>query len=194
MTAHSVLLFSLPPLISSFLRGNSGQGPIESSWSSSSVSVLTGRSSVPPAFPLRSLPPSLLQRTHCRWPEKSHQYPPVEPVTTPPPLPPRSPPQKSCIWQPLWPPTSTAGLLSFPPPHQPLLPSAPRTHSRQRYTLIISTAFFRLGAPAASPPGAPKHSGTCASSFPYSSSASPPSRQPLSCSLPWQLPPSIIQA
>ena len=26
---------------------------------------------------------------------------------------------------------------------------------------------FRLGAPAASPPGAPKHSGTCASSFPY---------------------------
>ena len=53
---------------------------------------------------------------------------------------------------------------------------------------------FRLGAPAASPPGAPKHSGTCASSFPYSSSASPPSRQPLSCSLPWQPPPSIIQA
>ena len=31
---------------------------------------------------------------------------------------------------------------------------------------------FRLGAPAASPSGAPKHSGTCASSFPYSSSAS----------------------
>ena len=53
---------------------------------------------------------------------------------------------------------------------------------------------FRLGAPAASPPGAPKYSGTCASSFPYSSSASPPSRQPLSCSLPWQTPPSIIQA
>ena len=49
---------------------------------------------------------------------------------------------------------------------------------------------FRVGAPAASPPGAPKHSGTCASSFPYSSSASPPSRLPLSCSLPWQ-PPSI---
>ena len=44
---------------------------------------------------------------------------------------------------------------------------------------------FRLGGPAASPPGAPKHSGTCASSFPYSSSASPPSRQPLSCCLPW---------
>ena len=58
---------------------------------------------------------------------------------------------------------------------------------------------FRLGAPAASPPGAPKHSGTCASSFPYSScfqlsSASHPSRQPLSCSLSWQPPPSIIQA
>ena len=53
---------------------------------------------------------------------------------------------------------------------------------------------FRLGAPAASPPRAPKHSGTCASSFPYSSSASPPSRQPLSCSLPWQPLPSIIQA
>ena len=33
---------------------------------------------------------------------------------------------------------------------------------------------FRLGAPAASPPRAPKHSGTCATSFPYSSSASPP--------------------
>ena len=43
---------------------------------------------------------------------------------------------------------------------------------------------FRLGAPATSPPGAPKHSGTCASSFP-SSSASPPSGQPLSCCLPW---------
>ena len=42
---------------------------------------------------------------------------------------------------------------------------------------------FRLGAPAASPPGAPKHSCTCASSLPYSSSASPPSRQPLSCNL-----------
>ena len=53
---------------------------------------------------------------------------------------------------------------------------------------------FRLGAPAASPPRAPKHSGTCASSFPYSSSASHSSRQPLSCSLPWQPPPSIIQA
>ena len=49
---------------------------------------------------------------------------------------------------------------------------------------------FRLGAPAESPPRAPKHSGTCASSFPYSSSASPPSRQPLSSSLPWQPPPS----
>ena len=44
---------------------------------------------------------------------------------------------------------------------------------------------FRLGDPSPSPPGAPKHSGTWASSFPYSSSASPPSRQPLSCSLPW---------
>ena len=53
---------------------------------------------------------------------------------------------------------------------------------------------FRLGAPAAYPPRAPKHSGTCASSFPYSSSASPPSGQPLSCSLPWQPPLSIIQA
>ena len=53
---------------------------------------------------------------------------------------------------------------------------------------------FQLGAPAASPPGAPKYSGTCASSFPYSSSASPPSRQPLSSRLPWQPPPSIIQA
>ena len=52
---------------------------------------------------------------------------------------------------------------------------------------------FRLGAPAASPPGAPKHSGTCASSFPYSSSASPPSGQPLSCCLRWQPHPSIIQ-
>ena len=51
---------------------------------------------------------------------------------------------------------------------------------------------FRLGAHAASPPGAPKHSGTCASSFPYLFSASPPSRQPLSCSLPWQPPSSII--
>ena len=51
---------------------------------------------------------------------------------------------------------------------------------------------FRLGAPTASPPGAPKHYCTCASSFPYSSSASPPSQQPLSCSLPWQPPPSII--
>ena len=66
VTAHSVLLFSLLPLISRFLRGNSGQGPTESSWSSSSVSVPTGRSSAPPAFPLRSLPPSLLQTTHCR--------------------------------------------------------------------------------------------------------------------------------
>ena len=66
VTAHSVLLFLLPPLISRFLRGNSGQGPTESSWSSSSVSVPTGRSSAPPAFPLRSLPPSLLQGTHCR--------------------------------------------------------------------------------------------------------------------------------
>ena len=47
---------------------------------------------------------------------------------------------------------------------------------------------FRLGAPAASPPRAPKHSGTCASSFPNSFSASLPSRQPLSCSLPWQPP------
>ena len=140
VTAHSVL-FSLPRLISRFLRGNSGQGPTESSWSSSSVSVPTGRSSAPPAFPLRSLPHSLIQGTHCRWPEQSHQYPPVEPVTTPPPLPLRCPPQKSCIWQPLWPPISTAGLLSFPPPHQPLPPSAPRTHSHQRYTLIISTAF-----------------------------------------------------
>ena len=27
VTAHSVLLFTLPPLISRFLRGNSGQGP-----------------------------------------------------------------------------------------------------------------------------------------------------------------------
>ena len=62
--------------------------------------------------------------------------PKLPPVTKPPPLPPRSPPQKSCIWQPLWPRTSTAGLFSFPPPHQPLPPSAPRTHSRQRYTLI----------------------------------------------------------
>ena len=53
----------------------------------------------------------------------------------------RSPPQKSCIWQPQWPLTSTAGLLSSPPPQQPLPSSAPRTHSRQRYTLIISTAF-----------------------------------------------------
>ena len=56
---------------------------------------------------------------------------------------------------------------------------------------------FRLGAPAASPPRAPKHSGTCAScasNFPYLSSASPPSQQPLSCSLPRQPPPSIIQA
>ena len=52
---------------------------------------------------------------------------------------------------------------------------------------------FRLGTPAASPPGAPKHFGTCASSFPYSSSASPPSGQPLSYCLPWQPPPSIIQ-
>ena len=66
VTAHSVLLFLLPRLISSFLRGNSGQGPTESSWSSSSVSVPTRRSSAPPAFPLRSLPPSLLQGTHCR--------------------------------------------------------------------------------------------------------------------------------
>ena len=47
VTAHSVLLFSLPPLISRFLRGNSGQGPTESSWSSSSVSVPTGHSSAP---------------------------------------------------------------------------------------------------------------------------------------------------
>ena len=134
--------FSLPRLISRFLRGNSGQGPTESSLSSSSVSVPTGCSSAPPAFPLRSLPPSLIQGTHCQWPEQSHQYPPVEPATTPPPLPPRSPPQKTCIWQPLLPPIiSTAGLLSFPPPHQLLSPSAPQTHSRQRYTLIISTAF-----------------------------------------------------
>ena len=140
VTAHSVL-FSLPRLISRFLRGNSGQGPTESSWSSSSVSVPAGRSSAPLAFPLRSVPPSLIQGTHCRWPEQSHQYPPVEPVTTPPPLPPRCPPQKSCIWQPLWPPISTAGLLSFPPPQQPIPSSAPRTHSRQRYTLIISTVF-----------------------------------------------------
>ena len=66
VTAHSVLLFSLPPLISRFFRGNSDQGPTESSWSSSSVTVPTGRSSAPPAFPLRSLPPSLLQGTHCR--------------------------------------------------------------------------------------------------------------------------------
>ena len=65
VTAHFVL-FSLPRLISRFLRGNSGQGPTESSWSSSSVSVPTGRSSAPPAFPLRSLPPSLTQGTHCR--------------------------------------------------------------------------------------------------------------------------------
>ena len=104
-------------------------------------------------------------------------------------LPPRSLPQKSCIWQPLWPPKSTAGLLSFPSPHQPLPPSAPRTQIHPYYF-----ECFRLGAPAASPPGAPKHSGTCASNFPYSTSASPPSRQPLSCSLPWQPPPSIIQA
>ena len=60
----------------------------------------TGRSSVPPVFSRRSLPPSLLQGTHCRWPEQRHQYPAVEPVTSPPPLSPRSPPQKSCIWQP----------------------------------------------------------------------------------------------
>ena len=31
VTAHSILLFSLPPLISRILRGNSGQGPTESS-------------------------------------------------------------------------------------------------------------------------------------------------------------------
>ena len=65
VTAHSVL-FSLLRLISRFLRRNSGQGPTESSWSSSSVSVPTGRSSAPPAFPLRSLPPLLIQGTHCQ--------------------------------------------------------------------------------------------------------------------------------
>ena len=57
-----------------------------------------------------------------------------------------------------------------------------------------SPSLRLLGAPAAPTPGAPKHSGTCAPSFPYSSSASPPSGQPLSCCLPWQPPPSIIQA
>ena len=60
VTAHSVLLFSLPRPISRFIRGNGGQGPTESSWSISPVSMHTGRSTVPPVFPLRSLPPSLL--------------------------------------------------------------------------------------------------------------------------------------
>ena len=36
---------------------------------------------------------------------------------------------------------ATAGFLCFPPPYQPLPPSDTRTHLRQRYTLIISTAF-----------------------------------------------------
>ena len=55
VTAHSILLFSLPRPISRFLRGISGKEPTESSWSSSPVSMPTGRSSVPPVFPLSLL-------------------------------------------------------------------------------------------------------------------------------------------
>ena len=83
VTDHSVLFFLLSRPISRFLRGNSGQRPTESIWSSSPVTMPTGRSSFHPVFPLRSLPPSLLQGTHCRWPELHHQYPPVEPVQLP---------------------------------------------------------------------------------------------------------------
>ena len=54
VTSRSVLLFSLPRPISRFLRRNSGQGPTESSWSSSPVLMPKGRSSVPPVFPIRS--------------------------------------------------------------------------------------------------------------------------------------------
>ena len=43
---------SILSIFSVLWPGNSGQGPTESSWSSSSVSVPTGRSSAPPAFPL----------------------------------------------------------------------------------------------------------------------------------------------
>ena len=55
VTAHPFLLFSLPRPISRFLRGNSLQEPTESSWSSSPVSMSTGRSSVPPVFALSLL-------------------------------------------------------------------------------------------------------------------------------------------
>ena len=70
---------------------------------------------------------------------------------------------------------------SWPPLFSTTTPAPPSASKIHPYYFDC----FRLGAHAASPPGAPKHSGTCASSFPYSSSASPPSRQPLSCCLPW---------
>ena len=92
---------------------------------------------------------------------------------------------------------ATSILLSSQLPSRPPFPPSLRLLSGHTLASKIHPYYFdcfRLGAPAASPPRAPKHSGTCASSFPYSSSASPPSRQPLSCSLPWQPPPSIIQA
>ena len=72
-----------------------------------------------PSFPSLFSPSCTL--THSRWPELRHQYPPAELVTSTPPSPLRSPPQKSYIFHPLWPPTSTAGLLSPSPPHERLL-------------------------------------------------------------------------
>ena len=140
VTAHSVLLFSLPRPISRFIRGNGGQGPTESSWSISPVSIIQDA----PQFPQSSLIALSLLRSYRESLSVTRAKPIVSSrrasylaasfATT------------VCASKELYltaaaQPTSTAGLLSSPLPHQPLPLSAPKTHSRQRYTLIISTAF-----------------------------------------------------
>ena len=145
--APYVLLSSLYRPLSRLVRRHSGLGPTEASWSSSPVSVPTGRSSVPPFFPS-----ALLQGTHCRWPELHHQYPHVEPA-------PRRLlrchgfcSKNSYICHPSVPPTGTASLFSPPPPHKRLPPSAPWTWNQPATTpsllqcslRYLSLMYFRI--------------------------------------------------
>ena len=112
-TAHSVLLNSLPRPISRFLRGNSGQRPTESSWSSSPVSMPTGRTSDPPVFALTRVSLSVTRATPPVSSRRASYLAASFAATVS--------ASKELYLAPLWPPTSTAGLLSFPPPHQPSL-------------------------------------------------------------------------
>ena len=133
-------------------------------------------------------------------PELRHHYLPVEAVTFPPPSPLLSPTQSlpssaprtrsHPFISPTCNPTQLPPVLS--PLQDPFCWPWYRAHHRKNRT-SQSPPIHRLGAPTAYPTGAPKQSGTCASSFSSSSSASPPSRQPLSCCLTWQPHTSIIQ-